>query len=76
MKKEVQIEFLETQIICFGEYTEAEPQIMYDSDMSGYPGSEATFEVYKVESLSGDNITNLLHDNYLESINLICLDTL
>jgi hypothetical protein len=50
-----------------GNYYLGESQIMYDSDMGGYPGSPSEFEIYDVfvEEVS---IINLLQDFQLEDI--------
>lgn len=50
-----------------GNYYPGEAQIMYDSDMGGYPGSPSEFEIYDVfvEEVS---IINLLQDFQLEDI--------
>jgi hypothetical protein len=50
-----------------GTYYPGEPQISYDSDMAGYPGSPSEFEIYDVfvEEVS---ILNLLQDFQLEDI--------
>lgn len=74
--KTMEITYLSTNLICMGEYTEAEPQAMYDSNMEGYEGSDSTFEIIKVETVSGDDVTNLIHQDDLESIGLLCLESL
>lgn len=74
--KTMEITYLSTNLICTGEYTEAESQVMYDSNMEGYEGNDSTFEIIKVETVSGDDITNLIHQDDLESIGLLCLENL
>lgn len=50
-----------------GNYYPGEAQIMYDSDMGGYPGSASEFEIYDV-FVEGVSIINLLQDFQLEDI--------
>lgn len=75
--KTTQIEYLNNTLIITGNYEEAEPQVMYDSDMGGYEGCSATFEILKIETEEGSDITNLIwHESDLEAIELLCLDNL
>lgn len=50
-----------------GYYSAPEPMVMYYSDMSGYPGSSAEFEIISV-SLNGTRITDLLSDDVYNEI--------
>lgn len=75
--KTTQIEYLNNKLIITGNYEEEESQVMYDSDMAGYEGYPATFEILKIETESGDDITDLIwHESDLEAIELLCLDNL
>jgi hypothetical protein len=50
-----------------GYYCPAEPMVMYDGNMEGYPGSAADFEIESVE-LEGIVITELLSDEVYDLI--------
>lgn len=44
----VEISYLDVEISVKGVYTPGENEIMYNSDMSGYPGSSPEFEIYNI----------------------------
>jgi hypothetical protein len=61
------------ELIVKGVYTQAEEQISYDSDMSGYPGSYSDYEVKEIYlSDSNINIVYLFEDD-IDYITELCL---
>lgn len=66
MTKE-EINYSGVDIVVEGNYYPGEDEVMYDSDMAGYPGSRSEFEIYDV--FVGDiSIIELLSDYQLEDI--------
>jgi hypothetical protein len=45
---EVEISYLGVEMTIEGMYYPGEPEIMYESDMGGYPGSSSEFEIFNV----------------------------
>ena len=64
---EIGVTIYDVYLEVSGYYSQEEPMVMYDSDMSGYPGSSAEFEIISV-SLNGTRITDLLSDEVYELI--------
>jgi hypothetical protein len=54
-------------ITVSGIYSPEEPSEMYDSDMAGYPGSPAEFEIGSIQ-VNGKDITELVSDDIFEEI--------
>lgn len=44
----VEVSYLDVEISVKGVYTPGESEIMYDSDMAGYPGSGPEFDIYNI----------------------------
>lgn len=66
---ELSIEIKGVRLIVDGEYYEAEPWTPEE------PAEAESFEVHKVMSASGDNLTGLFDDNAFE-IDKVCLKAL
>jgi hypothetical protein len=45
---EIEISYLGVELRIEGSYYPGEPEIMYDSDMAGYPGSLSGFDISDV----------------------------
>jgi len=73
MKKETTINYLGVELTVFGNFEPPEEQVKYYSDMSGYPGSPAEFNIEKVMTESGDDIYGIFLDNQIEDIEELCL---
>lgn len=56
-----------------GEMSPEEPEVHYDSDMSGYPGCSAEFEIEKIE-VGGFDVTNMLDESVFEPIKQLVLE--
>jgi len=56
-----------------GEFTPKEEMVMYYSDLSGYPGAPAEFEIEDV-FLNGISIYDLMGDIALESLGDMAID--
>lgn len=72
---EVAIQYDGYEITVKGWYTEEEPMVMYYSDMSGYPGAPATFditEVIAIDTMNGNQ--EVEQQEFLD--NVADLDTL
>ena len=76
MKTTTEITYLGTLLICTGEYTTAEQGVMWDVDLAGSPDEPATFEIDKIETEGGDNITGIFYDCQLEDIQELCKNNL
>lgn len=57
----------------YGEMSTEEPEVRYDSDMSGYPGCSAEFEIEKIE-VGGFDVTNILDKDVFEPIKQLVLE--
>lgn len=44
MQKKVTIDYMGVELIVIGYYEKAVDTVMYDADLCGYPGDDATFE--------------------------------
>jgi len=73
MKKETVINYLGVQLTITGEYIPAEKGVMYDSDMCGERSHPSDFQISKVETKSGDDITRIFYDGQLEDMSDLCL---
>lgn len=63
----VEINYLQIPLTVKGVYHAEEPEVMYDSDMSGCPGYPSEFEIHDV--LAGDiSIIELLSDYQMDEI--------
>lgn len=68
MKKiETEICIYDVVLDVTGYYSPEEPMVMYDSNMDGYPGCAAEFEIESI-SLNGTRITDLISDYVYEQI--------
>lgn len=56
-----------------GTYYPGEPQIMYDSDMAGYPGSSPEFEIYNI-FIGGVSCIEIFQDYQIEDIQEIVIE--
>lgn len=56
-----------TDVTVSGYYSPEEPMVMYDSNMEGYPGCAAEFELQSVQ-IDGTEIINLISDEIFEEI--------
>lgn len=70
--QEVAIDFGGIPMTVTGTFTPAEKCIMYDNDMSGYPGSNAGFEIDSVQ-INGREINNILQEEQWEEIQDLCI---
>ena len=64
---ETEVNVYDVRLEVSGYYSPAEPMVMYYSDMSGYPGCSAEFEISSVK-LEGIVITDLLSDEVYKLI--------
>jgi hypothetical protein len=66
---EIEIEYLGVPLSIEGTYYPSEAQVMYYSDMSGYPGSPAEFEIIKITVTDSDvDIWELLSQRQIDEI--------
>lgn len=66
---QVEINYLGVPLTIEGNYYEGEPQVMYDSNGEGYPGSPPEFEIVKISVSDSDiDIWELLSDKQLIEI--------
>lgn len=71
---EVNIEFREVELLIVGNYHESEEEVMYYSDMSGYPGSPSSFEILEIKVADSEvDLFDLLED-HLETLERMCLE--
>lgn len=73
MKKETVINYLGTLLTITGEYIPAEKGVMYNTDMCGDRSYPSDFQISKVETKSGDDITRIFYDLQLEDMSELCL---
>ena len=64
---EIGITIYDVYLDVSGYYSPPEAMVMYDSDMAGYPGCPAEFEIISV-SLNGTRITDLISDDVYNEI--------
>ena len=60
------ITFHNTELKVEYDFYPAEPAVMYYSDGSGYPGCSESFEIIKISTTSGDDVTDLCEDMFGE----------
>jgi hypothetical protein len=66
---EIEIEYLGVPLSIEGTYYPSEAQVMYYSDMSGYPGSPAEFEIIKITVTDSDvDIWELFSQRQIDEI--------
>jgi hypothetical protein len=69
MQKKVTIDYMGVELIVIGHYEKAVEAVMYDTDLCGYPGDDATFEAYVIYvSDSEVNIIEMLINLQLQEI--------
>ena len=73
MKKTVEITYLDVQLTIEGWFQPEEKEVLYDSNMEGYPGCSATFTIEKVLTESGDDIFGIFYDGQLDELKEMCL---
>jgi len=74
MDKVVSLNFKGINLEVEGFYSEGEDCIMYDSNMSGYPGSSPEFEISKVSVWDSDEDIFLLVEEYEDILVEECLE--
>lgn len=62
-----EINYSGVDIVVEGNYYRGESEIMYDSDMAGYPGSRSEFEIYDI-LIGGVSSISIFQDYQLEDI--------
>jgi hypothetical protein len=69
MSNEIKVEvtICDLKLTVSGNYYPAEPMVLYDDNMEGYPGSPAEFELHSVE-LAGIDITEIISGDILDEI--------
>ncbi len=75
MKKTVEINYLGASLTIVGNYEPAEKEERYDSNMEGYPGCDASFEVISVFAGSVE-LTEMLLDTQFEDIKELVLNNI
>jgi hypothetical protein len=69
MQKKVTIDYMGVELIVIGHYEKAVEAVMYDTDLCGYPGDDATFEANEIfVSDSKINIIEMLINLQLQEI--------
>jgi hypothetical protein len=69
MQKRVTIDYMGVELIVIGNYEKAVEAVMYDTDLCGYPGDDATFEADVIYvSDSEVNIIEILINLQLQEI--------
>lgn len=63
----VDVNIYDVTLTVSGDYEPEEPRELYDSNMEGYPGAGAEFDLQSVE-VEGVNIIDLLSSNVIELI--------
>ena len=58
------ITFHNTELKVEYDYYPAEPAVHYYADYSGYPGCSESFEIIKISTTSGDDVTDLCEDMF------------
>ena len=72
---EIELNIGGVDITVSGYYSPEEPMVMYDSDMAGYPGSPADFEIDSIQ-VNGTDITELVSDDIYDEIKEKALDNI
>jgi hypothetical protein len=65
--KEIELNIGGIDITVSGYYSPEEPMVRYDSNMEGYPGCDADFQLESVQ-IDGKEIINLISDEIYEEI--------
>jgi hypothetical protein len=76
MKKTTEIKYYDIPLIVTGNYEASEKEQRYDNNLEGYKGSPSSFELLKVETLSGDDITKIFYEEMIIDIEKLALDNL
>jgi hypothetical protein len=76
MKTTVTINYNTITLDIKGNYTQAVDGVMYDSDLSGTKDEPSEFEIIKIETEEGSDITELFLDSQLDEITELCLEEL
>jgi hypothetical protein len=72
---EVEINYLGVPLSIEGNYYAEEAQVMYFSDMSGYPGSPAEFEILKITVPDSDvDIWELFSQKQIDEITNLVIE--
>jgi hypothetical protein len=72
---EVEINYSEVPLAVVGIYYEGEPQVMYDSNGEGYPGSPSEFEILKITvSDSEIDIWELFSNKQIDEITELVIE--
>lgn len=66
MRRE-EIDYLGVQMTIKGIYSPGENEVMYDSDMAGYPGSGPEFELFDI-FIGGVSCIDIFQDYQIEDI--------
>jgi hypothetical protein len=65
--KEIELNIGGIDITVSGYYSPEEPMVRYDSNMEGYPGCDADFQLESAQ-IDGTEIINLISDEIYEEI--------
>jgi len=68
------IEYCNVVLFVTGYYSPEEKRVMYNSDLSGYPGAPAEFDIDKIQCGRQD-IMDLLSGSQLDEIEQLILNT-
>jgi hypothetical protein len=72
---QVEINYLEVPLTVSGTYYEGDPQVMYDSNGEGYPGSPAEFEIIKITVSDSDvDIWELFSNKQIDEITELVIE--
>ena len=69
----IEIVYKNVVMTVYGEMSPEEPEVSYDSDIGGYPGCSAEFEIEKIE-VGGFDVTNMLDESVFEPIKQLVLE--
>ena len=64
---EIELNIAGVDITVSGWYSPEEPMVKYDSNMEGYPGCDAEFEIDSIQ-INGTDITELVSDEIYNEI--------
>ena len=70
---QTEIEYLGVTMEVKGVYYPGENEIMYDSDMAGYPGSSPEFDLYDI-FIGGVSCVEIFQDYQIEDIKEIVIE--
>jgi hypothetical protein len=72
---QVEINYLEVPLTVSGTYYAGDPQVMYDSNGEGYPGSPAEFEIIKIAVSDSDvDIWELFSNKQIDEITELAIE--